>query len=120
MAYKDFHELDIWRSGYDLLMEVYNITELFPDFEKYSITSQITRSANSVIANIAESHGRFSYADKVRVLYIVRGEIAETRSHLAVAYGRKYIFKEKFVVLNESYEKLAIDLNKYISSLKNK
>jgi len=120
MAYKDFHQLGIWSKGYDLLMEIYNTTETFPDFEKYSLKSQITRSANSVIANIAESHGRFSYKDKVRVLYISRGEIVETRSHLAVAYGRKYICKKDFIKINEGYEKLAIDINKYIASIKNK
>ncbi|MFZ2979250.1 MAG: four helix bundle protein, partial [Candidatus Magasanikiibacteriota bacterium] len=65
--YKDFHELQIWQDGYSLLMEIYIITELFPDFEKYSLVSQMTRSANSVIANIAESHGRYYFKDKVRV-----------------------------------------------------
>jgi len=29
-------------------------------------------------------------------LYIARGEIVETRSHLAVAYGRKYITSIEF------------------------
>lgn len=119
MVYKDFHELDIWKNGYKLLMEVYTLTECFPDFEKYSLLSQIVRSANSIIANIAESHGRFGFADKVRVLYIVRGEIMETRSHLAVAFGRKYISIEKFIEINTGYKRLAIDTNKYIASLKN-
>lgn len=99
-------------------MEVYNITEFFPDFEKYSLTSQLIRSANSIIANFAESHGRYYFKDKIRVLYISRGEITETRSHLAVAYGRKYINKEKFVELNSKYKQLSKDLNLYINSLK--
>lgn len=118
MVYKDFHELDIWRNGYKLLMEVYTLTECFPDFEKYSLLSQIVRSANSIIANIAESHGRYSFADKIRVLYIVRGEIMETRSHLSVAFGRKYISIEKFIEINDCYKKLTIDVNKYIGALK--
>ncbi|HBU06825.1 MAG TPA: hypothetical protein DEB09_01960 [Candidatus Magasanikbacteria bacterium] len=67
---------------------------------------------------MAESHGRFSFADKVRVLYISRGEITETRSHLAVAYGRKYINKEEFTKINQGYKQLIKDLNKYITSLK--
>ncbi len=89
--YKDFHELDIWKNGYNILMEVYNVTEQFPHNELYAITSQLRRSSNSVIANIAESHGRYSFKDKIRVLYIARGEITEVRSHIAVAYGRRYI-----------------------------
>lgn len=118
--YKEFHQLNIWKNGYNLLMEIYNISETFPDKEKFSLTSQITRSANSITANIAESHGRYNYADKVRVLYISRGEITETRSHLAVAYGRKYIKEKKFIELNEGYKKITKELNLYINSLKKK
>lgn len=115
--YKDFHELGIWRNGYKLLMKIYNNTETFPSHEQFALTSQLQRSANSVIANIAESHGRFSFADKIRVLYISRGEICETRSHLAVAYGRKYITVNTFKEINEGYKQLAKELNLYINSL---
>lgn len=65
----------------------------------------------------AESHGRFNYADKARILYITRGEIIETRSHLAVAFGRKYISKEKFIELNSEYKQLTKNLNLYINNL---
>ena len=84
--------------GYNLLMEIYMVSDLFPEVEKYALTSQMRRSSNSIIANIAESHGRFTYADKVRVLYIARGEITETRSHLSVAFGRKYIEKKNLLI----------------------
>lgn len=117
MEYKDFYELDVWKEGYNLIMKVYSITELFPHTEQYAITSQIRRSGNSVIANIAEAYGRYSYQDKVRVLYIARGEIAETRSHLAVALGRKYISKETFTKMNIQYTTLAKKLNSYIKSI---
>ena len=72
--YKDFHELDIWKDGYKSLMIIYDATELFPEEEKYALTSQIRRSANSVIANIAESHGRYNFADKKRISYISRAD----------------------------------------------
>ena len=120
-TYKDFHELEIWKDGFSLLMQIYTISETFPSFEKYALTSQVIRSANGIIANIAESHGRFSYQDQIRVLYIARGEITETRSHLAVAFGQKYISTEKFTELNDGYVSLAKRLNAYISGIqKNK
>jgi len=117
MQYKDFHELSIWRDGYDILMKIYSMSEAFPSEERFALTSQLRRSANSIIANIAESHGRYAYKDKVRVLYIARGEIVETRSHLAVAFGRTYIDNIMFKELNSIYVTLTIDLNKYIKSL---
>lgn len=54
--YSSFHDLTIWKSGYQILMQIYTLTEHFPQTEVYALTSQIQRSANSIIANIAESH----------------------------------------------------------------
>jgi len=112
-----FYQLRIWQEGYGLLLEIYSNSEKFPPYEKYSLTSQITRSANSVIANIAESHGRYFYADKIRVLYFSRAEIQETQSHLRVAVGLGYINKDKFEYLDNRYEGLKVGVNNYINSL---
>lgn len=116
--YKDFHDLNIWKIGFTLFMKIDNLTLQFPEKEKYSLASQIRRSSNSIIANIAESHGRYSYADKKRVLYIARGELTETRSHLAVSRALKYISNDIFIEINEGYKLLNKELNTYIKSLK--
>lgn len=118
---KRFLDLRIWQEGFDLLLEIYEMTALFPDHEKYSLTSQVTRSANSIIANIAESHGRYYFADKIRVLYLSRAELEETQSHIRVAYGLNYINKEKYNKLFNRYDGLRIGINMYINFLqKNK
>jgi len=113
-----FYDLKIWQKGYELLMETYQITSNFPKEERYGLTNDLRRSANSVIANIAESHGRYYYADKVRVLYIARGEVEETRSHLKVALGRKYIDQLTFNRLDKEYEGLSKGISGYIKSLR--
>ena len=99
-------------------MEIYKITASFPGEEKYNLRSQIRSSANSVIANIAESHGRYYFADKVRVLYTSRGEGEETRSHFRLALGLKYIKTEEFDRLDKEYEGLLKGISAYIRSLK--
>jgi len=119
--HKKFYDLEVWRSGYEILMEIYKAVNEFPKFEQYALTSQLIRSANSVIANIAEAHGRFYYADKIRVLYISRAEIHETQSHLRVALGQKYIDNQVFKELDDKYEILNRKINAFISYLaKNK
>ena len=110
-----FCELNIWKKGFDLLMDIYDISGKFPANERYSLVNQITRSANGVIANIAEAHGRYHYADKIRVLYIARGEIEETRSHLRVAYGRSYINEKDYRKFDLEYEGLIKGVNTYIN-----
>ena len=113
-----FYDLNIWKKGYALLMEIYKITATFPKEEKYGLTAQLRDAANSVIANIAEAHGRYYFADKARVLYIARGECQETRSHLRVALGLKYITKSTFNHLDEEYEGFSKGISSYIRSLK--
>jgi len=115
-----FRDLNIWKKGYELLMKVYRLTKKYPREEKFGLIEQTRRSANSVIANIAESHGRFYFADKARVLYQARGEVEETRSHLTVAYSQKYITKGEFTKLDKEYEGLFRGISSYVESLKNK
>jgi len=115
-----FKQLKTWQIGYELLMELYEETSKYPDWEKYSLTQQTVRSGNSVIANIAESHGRYYYLDKIRVLYIARGEAEETQSHLSVARGREYISEEKYQDLFNRYESLIIKINEQIRYLRSK
>ena len=115
---KSFHELHIWQRGYELLMKVYELTSKYPPEEKFNLTSQTRASANSIIANIAESHGRYYFADKIRILYTSRGEVEETRSHLQVGLGRKYLTSEDFHYLDQEYKGLGIGINKYVQSLK--
>lgn len=110
-SYQKFYETDLCQEAYALQKEIFALTETFPKKEQYGLGSQLNDSSNSVCANIAEEHGRFYFADKVRVLYIVRGEIEETQSHLIVAAGRGYVTKEKATELVSRYEKLKRKIN---------
>ncbi|MFA7314895.1 MAG: four helix bundle protein [Candidatus Magasanikbacteria bacterium] len=114
--YKKFYQTDIWKSAFELLKTVYNLTKKYPDEEKYSLFSQTRRSSNSVLANIAEGHGRFFFKDKIRVMYIVRGELEETQSHLWVAYSQKYIKKEEWLKIEKDYETLKVKINNQINN----
>lgn len=116
-GHKKFYEMDIWKEAFELQKEIFGITQTFPRNEMYSLTSQTNDSSESVCSNIAESHGRFHYADKIRVLFIARGELEETQSHLIVAASRMYMTKETSTHFVDRYEKLKIKLNNYISKL---
>jgi len=58
MKISSYQDLDVWKRGMDIAVEVFMITRGFPIEEKYGISSQMRRSANSVPANIAEGWGR--------------------------------------------------------------
>ena len=115
---RDFRDLNIWKEGYVLLLEVYRATESFPTEERFGLRSQLRRSANSVIANIAEGWGRRYPKEKIRPLSIAQGEISETVSHLSVAAGLGYVPQEEANRLAKRYSGLSVGVERYMNSLK--
>ena len=115
--YKKFYEKSIWQEAFTLQKEIFSLTMNLPRTEQYGLVDQLNRATNSVLANIAESDGRFHYADKARVLYIARGEIQEVQSHLMVAQSRGYLNKEECTGYINGYEEIKKQINGYIYSL---
>jgi four helix bundle protein len=57
----DFTELLAYQKGFRLAMEIFEISKIFPNEEKYALTDQIRRSSRSVCACIAESYRKRNY-----------------------------------------------------------
>lgn len=117
MSYS-FRELNIWKKGFGLLMQIYKVSSKFPKQETYGLIDQLRRSANSVIANIAEAQGRFHFADRCRVLYQARGECFETQSHILVAKELGYLGENEAKEIDVEYEGLSKGISVYVSSMK--
>ncbi|MBW1887101.1 MAG: four helix bundle protein, partial [Deltaproteobacteria bacterium] len=41
---KNYKELKVWQRSYQLCLDIYRITKVFPKEEKYGLTSQIRRA----------------------------------------------------------------------------
>ena len=54
MGFKDFTQFSVWQKGFELVIDIYNLSKEFPSEEKFGITSDMRRAANSVVHNIAE------------------------------------------------------------------
>jgi four helix bundle protein len=92
---KHFTELIAWRNGLDLVAEVYKLSSLFPSEERFGLTSQIRKSSTSILANVAEGFGRFTYPDKAAKYLISRGETLETEAHLFIAIHLGFISQDQ-------------------------
>jgi four helix bundle protein len=57
----------------------------------YRLTTQITRAAASVLANIAEGSVRATAKDYGNFLAIARGSLMETETFLVLAVRRRYV-----------------------------
>ena len=88
---QSFTDLKMWQAGMELVHESYNLSKKFPPTEIYGLTQQLHRSTNSILANIAEGFGRFTFADKANKYTIARGECTETETHLLIAIALKFV-----------------------------
>ena len=77
---KSYKDLFIWQKSMLLVMNIYEITKVFPNTEMYSLTSQLRRSAISIPSNIAEGYGRKSTNDYKRFLQIAVRSLYELQT----------------------------------------
>lgn len=87
----NFNELAAYRLATALAADVYASVARWPAFDRSTAGQQLVRAADAVGANIAESTGKWTSADKRRVLLIARGELYETEHWLNVATARGLI-----------------------------
>jgi len=69
----DHKDLDVWKEGMELVVEIYEITKSFPKEEIYGLTGQLRRSSTSIPSNIAEGSARKSNKEFLQFLYDALG-----------------------------------------------
>ena len=103
MVAKTFKDLIVWQESYKLTLDIYKITENFPQHEKNGLTSQLRRSAVSVSSNIAEGFGRNGAREKDQFYAMAHGSLTELENEILVAKGVGYIDQEVFIQLESAY-----------------
>ena len=89
------HEnLEVWQIGIKLVKLIYQLTDSFPDKEKYRLTDQMCRALVSIPSNIAEGGARKSTKEFMRFISISIGSLAELRTQIVIARELGYINKE--------------------------
>jgi four helix bundle protein len=91
---QDFKQLKVWQKSHALVLRIYAATVVFPEYERYGITSQMRRAAASVPANIAEGCARASSAEFCQFLHISAGSASELEYFLLLARDLR-LFTEK-------------------------
>ena len=109
-----YKKLDTYIRAKELVKKVYGFTKLFPDEEKYALSSQIHRAAVSVPSNIAEGLSRSTSKEQCHFLDIAFGSLMEVDCQLEIACDLMYITKEDY---NNVYEEIKI-LAKMLIGLK--
>lgn len=120
MQIKSFQDLNIWKEAHQLTLEIYKLTNKFPNGEIYGLISQMRRAAVSVPANIVEGMGRNTTKELLSFSYNARGSLSEVIYYLILSKDLGYLKEENFDRLYQRYNGLAKGINIFISKLKEK
>lgn len=96
-------EIQAWQKAYEITLLIYKVTGDGNFSKDYGLRDQIRRASVSIMANIAEGHGRRSNVEFANFLNIARGSAAEVQSHLYIALSLNYLTEKAF---DEIYNKL--------------
>jgi four helix bundle protein len=91
MGVQSYRDLRVWNTAVELTLEVYRITESFPQSERFGLTAQLRRAAVSVPSNIAEGHARNTRGEYRQFLSIARGSAVEVEVQLFLAEQLGYV-----------------------------
>jgi four helix bundle protein len=86
-----FRNLVVWQRAFGLCIDLYRTTERFPAAERFGLTSEVRKTARSIVYNIAEGHRRASARDFARFLDISHGSAAELETQLLLAQSLSYL-----------------------------
>jgi len=114
---RNFYDLEAWKKGHKLVLEIYKLTKGFPKEELFGIIAQLRKAASSITANIAEGFERYHFKDKIRFYYQARGSVAEVQNFLLLAKDLEYINFETCKNLGQKANEVRQIINGLIRSI---
>jgi len=115
MAYHSSEELDVWKSGTQVAIRVY---ELLKGCRDFGLKDQMTRAAVSIPSNIAEGAERDSIKEFIRYLHIAKGSAAELRTQVYIAHQAYLVSYDDFCEITSRLETISKKIHRLIEYLK--
>ncbi len=90
----NFEKLKIWQKAKDIAEEVYKISIILPQDEKFNLIQQIKKCAVSITSNIAEGAGRNHNKEFIQFLGIANGSTFELITQMILAKRLKLVSED--------------------------
>lgn len=111
-----FKQLRVYRSAFEMAMQIFDYSKQWPKEEQYALTDQIRRSSRSVCSNIAESWFKRRYPNHfVSKLSDAGTEASETLVWIDFAVECQYMLEDKATFLREKYRAIIGGLTKMMA-----
>ena len=112
-----FKDLEIWKLSRKFCTDIYTVTSVFPDSEKFGIINQLRRASVSVPSNIAEGCSRSSNKEFARFLEIAIGSAYEIETQLLISCDLGFINQETLDTLCFKLEAIIKMTSRFRSTL---
>lgn len=99
-----YKKLLVYQRAYQQALEVHQISQTFPQFERYELGGQLRRAAVSIALNIAEGYGRKdAKAEFQHFLRTAQGSCNEVLVLIELAKDLGYLKQEEYESLCDRY-----------------
>jgi four helix bundle protein len=85
MKIRNFRDLDVWKMGKEIVLDVYRVTAAYPRVEAYGLAAQMRRASVSIPSNVAEGFNRFHNKEYRQFLFIALGSCAELETQVEIS-----------------------------------
>jgi four helix bundle protein len=100
-------DLEVYRKGFGVATQIYEISKGFPREEAYSLTDQIRRSSRSICANLAEAWRKRRYtAAFISKLCDSESEAAESQVWIEFAVKCGYMTRDQAATIYQEYDRI--------------
>lgn len=114
---KSYKELIVWQKSVELVIEIYKLTDKFPESEIFGLSSQMRRAAISIPSNIAEGYSRKHDKEFYQFIKISFGPAAELETQMIIANKLGMVNPKEFELAEKILNEILRMLNKLSSVL---
>ncbi len=119
MKVKSYRDLDVWKKGVDIVDYIYELTENFPQDEKFGLVAHMRKTAISIPSNLAEGFLRHHTKEYMQFIYVSRGSCGELETQAIISKRRGYASDGEMEKLEEMLDHESRMLMNLIKSLSN-
>ena len=106
-----FEKLEVWKESIQLAIKTYKTTDLFPNEEKFGLTSQMRRCSVSISSNIAEGTSRLTSKDKAHFMTIAYSSAMELLNQAIISKELNFTTSENYLEIRKEIESITNKIN---------
>lgn len=114
---RSVEELEVFKKSHTLTLNIYRITNGFPQTEKFGLVSQMRRASSSICANLLEGSHRLNRKEFRQFVGIAKGSAGELKYHMLLAKDLGYLQASEYSTFIAEIEQISIMLYSLAKSL---